>query len=98
MTETEYALRLNPDSAIESLARLVGKSFPVEIMGSDWGRVFVEFDELLVTRIEVRLILHPSTTINESIQIYCDYRLNGKTVYNAWSWLEKFQRYLGQSN
>jgi hypothetical protein len=98
MNETEYALSLNPDSTIESLTRLVGKSFPVEIMGSDWGRVFVEFDELVVTRIEVRLSLHPSTTTTEAIHIYCDYRLNAKTVYNAWIGLEQFQRYLGQSN
>ena len=91
----DYVLELNKDRlTVEQLKPLIGMELPVLIEGTEWRKVVVKTDKLIITSVNVSVDIFSDSLAVKSQAIYCDFYLKGKRLYNAWLDIKRIQAYI----
>lgn len=85
-------LGLKEPLTVDDLKPLIGKEFSVNRTDTEWGKLVVVTDKLVVTSISMAMDVE--TGKGKLVHIYSDYWLKGVKKYNAWTGLKSFQSYL----
>ena len=91
----DYVLELDKDRlTVEQLKPLIGMELPVLIEGTEWRKVVVKTDKLIITSVNVGVDIFSDSLAVKSQAIYCDFYLKGKRLYNAWLDIKRIQAYI----
>lgn len=92
----EYILGLDEESklSISDLDPLDGAEIPIKKECWEWSKRVVDTDTLIVTHMTVSVNKDSSGLKITNLLIYCDFILNGRVKFNAWTGLEALKTYI----
>ena len=94
-TDSKFILSLSEgDLSLEDLSLLNGCVFRVRKEQSEWGKMVICLDKVVITNIKASVNLQQDKTDITAIHVYADFYLSGKFMYNAWTGLESIKNYI----
>ena len=91
----DYVLGLDENIlTVEQLKPLNGMEIPVKIEKSEWRKMVLATDKLVVTSTSAKVDIFNDKIVVNSTIIYCDFYLGGRKIYNAWLTVKRIQDHM----